>query len=92
MKEKIRRESKCNQSGDDEDESQSKRPKRKEKQKLTRSDKHTRGFRRRDDVLSEESNSDLCTDTEIKRSVKGASKKVVKQQSKTISSIDTSSE
>ncbi|KAI4465153.1 tmem26 protein [Holotrichia oblita] len=96
LHEKSRRiekgESKCRQSAGDESENQSRRSKRRDKQKLVRSDKHTKGHRKHEEPLSEESASDLTSDAEIQRNLKSSKKKVIKQQSKALSTTDMSSE
>lgn len=85
-------ETRSRQSAGDESENQFRRSKRREKQKLVRSDKHTKGHRRQEEPLSEESPSDLNSGAEIQRNLKSSKKKVIKQQSKPLSTTDASSE
>lgn len=84
--------SKSRRSGEDNDEIQPKRPHRRDKQKLVRTDKHTKGHRKEEDIFSEESQSDLYTDNETKKNVTPLKRKVVKQQSRAVSTTDMSSE
>ncbi|GJQ70355.1 hypothetical protein Trydic_g22788 [Trypoxylus dichotomus] len=94
VNEKLRKlekvESKYHRSDGDDSENHNKRVRR-DKQKLVRSDKHTKGDKK-NDVLSEESRSDVPTDGETKRNLKTSKKKIVKQQSNALSSTDMSSE